>query len=310
MKVRVLWLAGLFVAIAAALFVRADGFGSWAQVQGCGRVKEEVLLELQSETRVSVIISLEAAGRSLVDYSIEEMQQITAGEQAVVLSELAASDFSLAYQPATVPALVGFATASGLDKLDCHAYVLAVGLNSEGSVSLAESVPLIKADVVQGQGIDGTGVDVAVFDTGIDTDHPDLVDNIIGEACFTDVAPGVPCPDDPAHSNYSPGHPAEDTKHGHGTHVSGIITSKGVVAPVGVAPNADIFAYKVLHDFGSFLEAWILAGQDDVLTNHAGEFEFINMSFQKNILEESPQACDTIIWRSHGLLARCGMAGR
>src|SRR5262245_51056116 len=82
----------------------------------------------------------------------------------------------------------------------------------------------------------GTGVTVAVIDTGIDYTHPDLAPNYIGGDNF--VTPN--------------GNPMDDQ--GHGTHVAGTIAAalnnltgnpadeEGVV---GVAPNAHLLAYKV-----------------------------------------------------------------
>jgi len=133
-------------------------------------------------------------------------------------------------------------------------------------------------------------VQVAVIDTGIDTDHPDLADNIIGEACLTFDSNGVfdpsRCP------GIAQGHPAEDDN-GHGTHVSGIITSRGAVAaPRGAAPNAGIFAYKVIP--GSW--AGIVAALDNILDEHmpngVPEFQFINMSIGSGPFTYAPGECE------------------
>ncbi|MBK8027395.1 MAG: S8 family serine peptidase [Chloroflexi bacterium] len=97
-------------------------------------------------------------------------------------------------------------------------------------------------------GLTGAGVRVAVLDSGIDTDHPDLADDLIAQVCFT--GGGTPalgsCP--PADTNT--GISAED-ENGHGTNVAGIITSDGTVAPIGFAPDAQIVAVRVLDGFGS-----------------------------------------------------------
>jgi subtilisin family serine protease len=107
--------------------------------------------------------------------------------------------------------------------------VAGIAVDGELFAVLTESVPLANADDVHALGFDGTGVDIAVIDTGIDTDHPDLVDNLIGEECR--LASGG-CPTGGT-SGSGPGSAEDDN--GHGSHVSGIITSGGVVAPLGVA---------------------------------------------------------------------------
>lgn len=110
----------------------------------------------------------------------------------------------------------------------------------------------INADDVWAQGIDGTGVNVAVLDTGIDTDHPELSDSIVG--CETFVDGTTTCEDD----------------HGHGTHVSGIITANGVDANAkGVAPGAGIYMYKVCSAGGSCYESDMMAAMESAVLTDA-----------------------------------------
>ena len=85
--------------------------------------------------------------------------------------------------------------------------------------------------------ITGEGVTVAVLDSGIDTDHPELVGSIAGGRNFIDGY---------AAENY-------EDDYGHGTHVSGIITADGTGSSYarGVAPDAKIWTGKVLDYSGS-----------------------------------------------------------
>jgi len=109
-------------------------------------------------------------------------------------------------------------------------------------------------------------VDVAVIDTGIDFDHPDL--DVVAR---TDCSGGSPfkqsCKDN-----------SGDDGHGHGTHVAGTIGAiDNGFGVVGVAPGARLWAVKVLRDDGSGYISWIVAGIDWV-TARADQIEVANMS--------------------------------
>ena len=145
------------------------------------------------------------------------------------------SDFTLIRQYEAAAALFGRVTLTGVEKLATHPDVVGVGINVRLDVTLSQSGPLIHADQTRFLGIDGTGMNVAVLDTGIDTDHPDLSDSIIGEKCFLRFCPAGP-------------NSAEDDQ-GHGTNVSGIITSNGSVTPVGVDALSHIAQRGFQDDF-------------------------------------------------------------
>jgi major intracellular serine protease len=95
-------------------------------------------------------------------------------------------------------------------------------------------VSLHQAPEIWADGEKGDGIVIAVLDTGIDVDHPDLKPNIIGGRNFT--AEGW-------------GHDQFDDKNGHGTHVAGTISANGKIK--GVAPESKILALKVLDRHGS-----------------------------------------------------------
>jgi len=122
------------------------------------------------------------------------------------------------------------------------------------------SVPQINADDVHDMGYTGEGVVVAVLDTGIDLDHPELIDNIAGGQSFVSYTTSY---DDDA---------------GHGTHVSGIITAPGVDAnAIGVAPDAGIWMAKVCDSGGSCYGSDIVAAIEYVVNNDIADIMSISL---------------------------------
>ena len=97
---------------------------------------------------------------------------------------------------------------------------------------LDRSIPYIGTEIPRIDGIDGTGIKIAVIDTGVDFNHPDLLGWIDGK-----VVGG--------YNFIQEGEPPLD-KDGHGTQVAGVIAADGQVK--GVAPKAKILAYKVSED--------------------------------------------------------------
>ena len=108
------------------------------------------------------------------------------------------------------------------------------------------NITMVKADQVWSR-VTGQGVKVAIIDTGIDNDHPDL-----------SVAGGV---------SFVPGVLSWDDDHGHGTHCAGIVGARNnPLGVVGVAPGSSLYAVKVMRPVpggrASGSLSWILAGMD------------------------------------------------
>jgi len=98
---------------------------------------------------------------------------------------------------------------------------------------IEQSVPFIGGDIPRMEGFDGTGIKIAVIDTGVDYNHPDL----FGFGPDGKVVGG--------YNFINEGEPPLDTN-GHGTQVAGVIAANGILK--GVAPNSKILAYKVSED--------------------------------------------------------------
>ncbi|MFF1966591.1 S8 family serine peptidase [Streptomyces sp. NPDC058232] len=122
-----------------------------------------------------------------------------------------------------------------------------IWLDGKVKADLADSVTQIGAPEAWKNGDTGQGVDVAVLDTGVDADHPDLVGQVAAASSFI--------PDDDSAVDH----------HGHGTHVASTIVGTGAASggkEKGVAPGARLHVGKVLDNNGSGQESWVLAGME------------------------------------------------
>ncbi|GAA4511345.1 S8 family serine peptidase [Actinoallomurus oryzae] len=112
--------------------------------------------------------------------------------------------------------------------------------------ALDHNLDQIGAPAAWKAGATGKGVKVAVLDTGVDANHPDLKGRIAEQKNFTDTADTV-------------------DHFGHGTHVAATIAGTGAAANGerrGVAPEADLLIGKVLDDDGFGEESDIIAGME------------------------------------------------
>ncbi|QEG00822.1 Subtilisin DY [Stieleria maiorica] len=114
-------------------------------------------------------------------------------------------------------------------------------------------------------GYRGQGVTVAVIDTGVDLDHPDLVDSLYinrGEIAGNGIDDdGNGFIDDVSGYDFVGGDAWADDGNGHGTHVAGTIAAgDNGFGVTGVAPDAKILPVRVLDDSGSGSDAGVAAG--------------------------------------------------
>jgi minor extracellular serine protease Vpr len=144
---------------------------------------------------------------------------------------------------------------------------------------LATALAMTGADIAQSElGYTGAGIRVAVMDTGIDYDHPDL-GGCFGPGCRVAVGwdfVGDAFNADPGSASYNPvpvPDPDPDDCNGHGTHVAGIVGANGVV--VGVAPGVTFGAYRVFGCDGSTTADIMIAAMERAL---ADNMHVLNMS--------------------------------
>ncbi|MGG0174731.1 S8 family serine peptidase [Gottfriedia acidiceleris] len=176
--------------------------------------------------------------------------------------------------------------------------------NATAQPKMIDSIPQIGVDKLHAENITGKGIKVGVIDTGIDYNHPDLRDSYKGYRAQPGVDPKTVDPNsvkgwdfinndaDPMETTYADWKKSGRSEFSsgsayyteHGTHVSGTIAAQqkndvdyGVK---GVAPDVDLYSYRVLGPYGSGSTTGIIAGIDKAIRDG---MDVINLSLGDTI---------------------------
>ena len=129
-----------------------------------------------------------------------------------------------------------------------------------------QNITHVNADDVWNLGYTGKGVVVAVLDTGANTEHADLKDNL------WDGGEEYP---NHGYNTFDNNHEVNDGFE-HGTHCAGIISGTGASGTqTGIAPDAKLMIVKVVDNAGSGGAGTIVAGMEFALEHGA---DVLNMS--------------------------------
>lgn len=218
-----------------------------------GKVDAAVIAEFEESSSQSVLITYIAKP--------SPQERISAGES--IRADLASSTLQLDHQFQLITAFS--ATISIQDALDLasHSKVDGIRYNPQAEPLLQEATAVVQSDIVNDPpySLGGNGTTVAVIDNGIDTDHPNLQDQIHPVQRCMCVTNCCQAPDI-----------AEDDL-GHGTKVSGIIAS-----PDGVAPDSSILAIKTVDSTGNGLATHVKEAMEEIALNPQWGVDMINIS--------------------------------
>jgi serine protease AprX len=185
-------------------------------------------------------------------------------------------DLSIRYRFHLIPGLAGEASRKAIREMAESKWVSGIYFDDSARISSNESsagqstqgsaaqeghngsyispARIIKADRLWAKGINGTGITVAVIDSGIDKNHPDLIGKVVAEKNF--LADEI----------------TADDLLGHGTMVAGIIAGSGAASNGsyrGIAPGAKLISVKVIDGKGDGKVSDIIAGIEWAVYNGA-----------------------------------------
>jgi subtilisin family serine protease len=136
----------------------------------------------------------------------------------------------------TLPAKSALALAS---RNDVSYVSLNLQVRTLGHLSATTGTDQVRDTPASGRHLDGTGIGIAILDSGIDTDHRSFLDQYdVGRVLYSQDFTGENRTDDP---------------YGHGTHVASLAAGNGRISNaqyVGVAPNANLINLRVLNSEG------------------------------------------------------------
>ena len=136
----------------------------------------------------------------------------------------------------------------------------------KAEAEIEEHVSQVNAPQVWDQGYTGEGVLVAILDTGVNYEHPDLADHL------WDGGSQYP---NHGYNSYDGSNITMDNR-GHGTHCAGIICGDGTGdKQTGIAPDVTLMCIKTLNDNGNTNASAICAGMEFAVEHGA---EVLSMS--------------------------------
>ena len=170
--------------------------------------------------------------------------------------------------PVRVVTLTARAAANLAKRNDIFYVSLNRDVRPLGHLSRTTGADQIRNSGIDNSRLDGSGIGIAVIDSGIDADHISFLDKLNNVRVD--------------HSEDFTGEGRTDDPYGHGSHVAALAAGNGRISSgeyVGIAPNANLINLRVLNADGVGTTAWVLAALDWVASNrNSYNIRVVNMS--------------------------------
>jgi len=204
----------------------------------------------EGQEPVSVIVRFSLPARAAATPA-QERQAVSQSRRKVLdhLDLLARGAHVVKREFESLPLVSMYVQPRALDALLHAPGVVQIQENVGDSVTLDGTVNIVEADLVHGQGVSGTGMAIAVLDTGVANHHP-FTSKVVHERCFStnDSFSESLCPNGlDAQAGTGSAEPCNSSiSCYHATHVAGIAAGKASgVSFTGVARDASIIDINV-----------------------------------------------------------------
>jgi len=229
------------------------------------KISEDLRNEMQSAAsgsdRVSVILQTDDAGSGRLNSMLNRLGLQVSSR----MTQLGAIKVE-----GSVAAIEKLAAQSEIRHLSLDKKVMSLGHISAttGADDVRQQTATSPQGVTTSYGLDGSGIGIAILDSGIDTNHVSFLNaKNNSRVVFSKDFTGENRTDDP---------------YGHGTHVASTAAGNGRVSNgkyIGIAPNANIINLRVLDATGSGSVSGLLGALDWLLTNRTTyNIRVVNMS--------------------------------
>lgn len=240
-----------------------------AAAVGKGKVLQKTVQErAESGEKVDVIVLLKGhrdySGKARADRpaAMKKVQAAIHAKQKTVMDRVGKAGFKLKHRFQNILGFAGTVTKAGLNALIAHPDVVSIEEDRQVEAHLAQGIPLMNGSTVR-ETHNGTGVSVAVVDTGINYTHA-----MLGGGAF---------PNAKVIGGYDFGDSDTDPMdcQGHGTAVGGIVAGTLASGPGdyvgGVAHNAKLYALKIVAGCGGSSSSSTIAAAWDWAVTHKND---------------------------------------
>jgi subtilisin family serine protease len=205
----------LLLSVSANSFIVEDKQMSDVSKQ---KIHQELRVQLQEKQKETITVLMQLKKED----DLDKIADLVTKKEGVVIGKYKAGDV-----------IAATISADTVEEIAKDHSVKSISPNRVYRALLQDSVPQINAPVMWDNGYNGSGIKIAILDTGIDATHPMLQEKVIQEEVFT-------------------GEDHTYDVHGHGTHCAGIAAGRKVSSEThnGVAPGALLINAKVLNDTG------------------------------------------------------------